>query len=92
MNEPKSIQEAQREAEVRQALTLSDAEKMQIKAHVDWHVEGIENVVQRALYEIPLPLFLKLFNYIDKLEAKVDRNCAETERLKRDVRRKQGGL
>jgi hypothetical protein len=81
MNEPKPIQEAQREAEVRQALTLSDGEKMQIKQYVDWHVEGIENVVQRALYDKVAPLLLRMWKEIDRQDNAI-------ERLKRDIRRK----
>ena len=76
-----TIEEAQREAEVRQALTLTDGQKQQIKAHVDWHVEGIENVVQRALYDITAPLLIKMWREIDRQDAAI-------ERLKRDVRRK----
>jgi len=81
MDEPKSLQEAQREAEVRQALTLSDGEKQILKAQIEWKLQGIEDVVQRALYDKLAPLLLRMWKEIDRQDDAI-------ERLKRDVRRK----
>ena len=81
MNEPKSLQEAQREAEVRQALTLSDGERQILKAQIEWKLQGIEDVVQRALYDKVAPLLLRMWREIDRQDDAI-------ERLKRDVRRK----
>ena len=82
MNEPKPIQEAQREAEVREALTLSEGQRQIIKAQIEWKLQGIEDVVQRALYDKCAPLFCKMFREMDRQEAAI-------ERLKRDARRKE---
>ena len=80
--ETKTLEELQREKEVRDALTLTDGERQNLKAQIEWKLQGIEDVVQRALYDKSAPLFCKVFRELDRQEGMI-------ERLKREVRRKR---
>lgn len=79
--EPETPKEAERRVEVRQALTLSDAQKQIYKAQIEWKLQGIEDVIQRALYDKTAPLLLKIWKEVDRQDEAI-------ERLKREVRRK----
>jgi hypothetical protein len=81
MNEPKSIQEAQREAEIKEALTLTCKDQLQIRDKCEWGLRKIEDVIQQALFDKTAPLLLKMWREIDRQDDAI-------ERLKRDVRRK----
>ena len=73
MNEPKTYQEAHREKEVRDALTLSDRERLIMRDKAEWKLRGIDDIVQQALFEKCLPLFMKIYNEIDRQEAAIER-------------------
>ncbi|MEM2948722.1 MAG: hypothetical protein QXG02_04315 [Candidatus Anstonellales archaeon] len=69
----KTIEQAQREKEVLNALTLSDAEKQILKSQVEWKLQGIEVVVQRALYEKVAPLLVRIWNEVDKHDEEIQK-------------------
>lgn len=73
MIHPEPIQEAEREKEVRQALILTDKEKLQMRDRCEWGLKRIEDVVQQALFDKTAPLLLKMWKEIDRQDEAIER-------------------